>query len=425
MTKARPRRATTLVAALLPISLVALACGAGSATGEGDDDSGTAHTEFVTSSTSDGAEAPADRTSLEGVRLQLTPIAEIETPVAMAQRPSTNELYVADQSGLVLRITIDRSQAEPRYELEDRPVLDITDHTRKQGEQGLLGLAFSPDGSRLYLDYTDRDGDTHVDEYRMSGTGVDDDSRREILFVDQPFANHNGGQLAFGPDGFLYVAMGDGGGGGDPQKRAQNTDDLLGKILRIDPTTPSRGLAYGIPAGNPFATGGGAAEVWIYGVRNPWRFSFDQATSDLWVADVGQNRVEEVDWLPASTEGAGRGANLGWNVREGSEPFGDGQGAGDFVDPIFDYENGGDNCSVTGGYVYRGDAIPELQGAYLFGDYCAADIRGLLVREGQVLDERPLGVSVAANSLASFGQDADGEVYVLSTDGTVYKIEPA
>jgi glucose/arabinose dehydrogenase len=211
--------------------------------------------------------------------------------------------------------------------------------------------------------------------------------------------------------------MGDGGGAGDPQGRAQDTNDLLGKILRIDPTAPSGGRAYGIPAGNPFASGGGAPEVWLTGVRNPWRFGFDQASGDLWVADVGQNSIEEIDWLPASPEGAGRGANLGWNLREGTRPFGNGEGDGDFVDPIFEYENGGDNCSVTGGYVYRGDAIPGLEGAFLFGDYCAADIRGLLARDGEMLDERPMGVSVAANSLASFGQDAD--------DGTVYKIEPA
>jgi glucose/arabinose dehydrogenase len=310
--------------------------------------------------------------------------------------------------------------------LQSQPALDISDMTRAQGEQGLLGIAFSPDGSRMYIDYTDLDGDTHVVEYRMSGGGVDESSRRELLFVEQPFANHNGGQLAFGPDGFLYIALGDGGGQGDPQGRAQNTSDLLGKILRIDPSQPSGGRPYGIPAGNPFATGGGAPEIWIYGMRNPWRFSFDQATDDLWVADVGQNETEEIDLLPAAPEGAGRGANLGWNLREGDHEFRGGDEPEGLVDPIFTYPNGVDGtCSITGGYVYRGRAIPQLTGAYIFGDYCAAEIHGLLARDGQVVDERSLGVSVATRSLSSFGQDLDGEVYVLSTDGTVYKIEPA
>jgi glucose/arabinose dehydrogenase len=419
------RTRVALGAVLVVFAVLVSACGSNSERSDDTVDGDTAHTEIVSSSTSASVDASTEPDSLEGVSIQLTPIADIETPVAMAQRPASNDLYVADQSGLVYRITIDRSEGDVTYDLQEQPVLDISERTRKQGEQGLLGITFSPDGSRMYLDYTDREGDTHVDEYRMSGDRVDSSSRREILFVEQPFANHNGGQLAFGPDGFLYIAMGDGGGAGDPQQRAQDTNDLLGKILRIDPSTPSGGRAYGIPAGNPFAGGGGAPEVWIWGARNPWRFSFDTATGDLWVADVGQNSIEEVDWLPAAAEGAGRGANLGWNVREGSQPFGDGDRNGDFVDPIFEYENGGDNCSVTGGYVYRGDAIPQLRGAYLFGDYCAADIRGLVARDGEVLDERALGVSVAANSLASFGQDADGEVYVLSTDGTVYKIEPA
>ena len=219
--------------------------------------------------------------------------------------------------------------------------------------------------------------------------------------------------------------MGDGGGQGDPDQRGQNTNDLLGKILRIDPTQPSGDRAYGIPAGNPFATGGGAPEVWTYGLRNPWRFSFDQTTEDLWVADVGQNEIEEIDWLPAADDGAGRGANLGWSLKEGEEPFRDGDADVDLVDPVFEYSHDGGNCSVTGGYVYRGRAIPGLVGAYLFGDYCAADIRGLLLQDGAVIDQRELGVSVASRSLSSFGQDLQGEVYVLSTDGTVYLIEPA
>jgi glucose/arabinose dehydrogenase len=415
--RARGRLLAALVAV---VALAGAACSSGDDTTEAEGDQ-TAHTETPGTGT-------ASDTSLAAfgdVEVQLTPIAELRAPVAMAARPATNDLFVAEQGGRVRRITIDRSEEEPAYALQTEAALDITDQTQARGEQGLLGLAFTPDGSRIYVNYTDREGDTHVVEYRMSGDDIDADTRREILFVDQPFANHNGGQLAFGPDGFLYIGLGDGGGQGDPQQRGQNTDDLLGKILRVDPTQPSASQAYGIPAGNPFATGGGAPEVWLYGVRNPWRFSFDSATDDLWVADVGQNEVEEIDWLPAANEGAGRGANLGWNLKEGDEPFRGADTPDNLIDPVFHYTHEGQNCSVTGGYVYRGADVPGLRGVYLFGDYCTADIRGLLLQDGAVVDERELGVSVASNSLSSFGQDQTGEVYVLSTDGTVYKIDPA
>jgi glucose/arabinose dehydrogenase len=407
------------------VVLAAAACGSDSSD-EPADEGSPAHTEANTGSTGTTvATGTSVVASLDDVAIELTPIAEVRSPVAMAPRPATNDLFVAEQGGRVRRITIDRSEGEPTFDLQTEPALDISDETRAQGEQGLLGIAFSPDGDRVYLDYTDTAGDTRVVEYRMSGDEIDQDSRRELLFVEQPFANHNGGQLAFGPDGFLYIAMGDGGGSGDPQGRAQDTDDLLGKILRIDPTRPSGGRPYGIPAGNPFVNGGGAPEIWLYGVRNPWRFSFDVDTDDLWVADVGQNDTEEISWLPAAVEGAGRGANLGWNLREGAEPFRGAEGVPGLVDPVFEYANDGENCSVTGGYVYRGPSIPELEGVYLFGDYCASEVRGLLLREGQVADERNLDVSVAERSLSSFGQDLEGEVYVLSTEGTVYRIEPA
>jgi len=418
-------RSPIAIAALTCGSLLLAACGSDADDNAGDD-AGTAHTEAISAPTSTSSTGVPPIESLAGIEVELVPIAEVRSPVAMAPRPATNDLFIAEQAGRVRRVTIDRSEEEPAYDLDAQPALDISDDTRAQGEQGLLGIAFSPDGSRMYLDYTDIEGDTHIVEYRMSGDDVDADSRRELLFIEQPFANHNGGQLAFGPDGFLYIAMGDGGGQGDPQGRAQNTDDLLGKILRIDPAMPSGDKAYGIPAGNPFVTDGGEPEVWLYGVRNPWRFSFDQQSDDLWVADVGQNETEEIDWLPATNDGAGRGANLGWNLREGVDPFRDNEPVPGLIDPIFQYPNGVDGtCSVTGGYVYRGRAIPALTGAYIFGDYCASEIHGLLARDGELLDERSLGVSVAARTLSSFGQDLEGEVYVLSTDGTVYKIEPA
>ncbi|HEY5155157.1 MAG TPA: PQQ-dependent sugar dehydrogenase, partial [Acidimicrobiales bacterium] len=213
-------------------------------------------------------------------------------------------------------------------------------------------------------------------------------------------------------------------GSGDPDGNGQNTKVLLGKILRIDPGAADPDKPYGIPDGNPFASGqDGAPEVWLYGVRNPWRFSFDKASGDLWVGDVGQDEVEEIDRLP-STDGAdpGRAANLGWNLSEGSESFKGGVPAAGAIGPIFQYHHDNGNCAVIGGFVYRGAGIPALQGTYLFGDYCVGDVRGLLQRNGVKLDERSLGAIVPGNAMTSFGQDNDGELYVLSATGSVYRI---
>jgi glucose/arabinose dehydrogenase len=362
--------------------------------------------------------------SLDGVDIRLVPVAEMAEPVAMTARPGSDDLYVAQQDGLVRRVAVEHDDDTTTYRLDRRAVLDLRDVTQARGEQGLLGLAFSPEGDRLYVDYTDRAGATQVVEYTMDGPRADTNSARSLLEIAQPYTNHNGGQLATGPDGFLYVGMGDGGSSGDPERRAQDREELLGKILRIDPSRPDGERPYSVPDDNPFVDGGGAPEIWLLGVRNPWRFSFDPDTGDLWVSDVGQRTVEEVNWLPAAT-GAGRGANLGWDLREGSRPYRDGPTPDDLVYPIHEYTHDGEVCAITGGYVYRGRAIPELWGAYLFGDYCAAELRALLAVDGEVIDERPLDVSVAAGSLSSFGVDREGEVFVLSTEGTVFKIEPA
>ena len=210
------------------------------------------------------------------------------------------------------------------------------------GEQGLLGIAFSNDGNRLYAAFTGLDERQYLVEYRMSGGAADRRSRRDLLVIDDERPNHNGGMVAFGPDGYLYWAMGDGGGGGDPEDTGQDPSDLLGSILRIDPDVAPEErdlVAYSIPSGNPFAGGGGAPEVWAYGLRNPWRFSFDRATGDLWIGDVGQDQVEEIDFLPAdgSGHGAGRGANLGWSAMEGDERFEGRQPPDGAVAPIFTY----------------------------------------------------------------------------------------
>ncbi len=235
----------------------------------------------------------------------------------MAVRTGDDSLYVTEQSGRVRAIRDGRLAA--------RPVLDLTADTTAAGEQGLLGLAFAPDGAHLYVDYTDRSGDTHIDEFAMNGLVADPASRRNLLVVDQPQPNHNGGQLAFGPDGYLYIGLGDGGAADDegpghaPGGNGQSLETLLGKILRIDPT-PTASAPYTVPADNPFVgTSGAKPEIWAYGLRNPWRFSFDADTGDLWIGDVGQNEWEEVDHAPATNgRDAGRGDNFGWNRLEGT-----------------------------------------------------------------------------------------------------------
>jgi glucose/arabinose dehydrogenase len=298
-------------------------------------------------------------------------------------------------------------------------VLDVSGEIVAGGEQGLLGLAFSPDGRYLYVDFTDKAGDTHVTEFTMRGRQADARSERLVLKVDQPFPNHNGGQLAFGPDRRLYIALGDGGSAGDPMGNGQSLDTLLGKILRIDPR-PGGGQPYRIPDGNPFAGRAGARpEIWDYGLRNPWRFSFDPATGDLWIGDVGQGAWEEIDHEPA---GSG-GHNYGWNRLEGSHRFEGGRPDG-AVDPVIEYGHGnGGGCTVIGGSVYRGRKIPGLRGAYLYGDYCAGWVRAARWSGGRVTDQRDLGLNVP--SLSSFGVGPDGELYALSLSGPVYRLASA
>jgi hypothetical protein len=330
------------------------------------------------------------------------------------------------------------------YTLLPGAVLDLSALTTTDGERGLLGIAFSTDGRTLYVDHTATNGDIEVAAYTVEdassfsgGTGVrapqadtvikiDPASRRDLLTIShRENANHNGGQLVLGPDGYLYVGVGDGGGSGDVPGNAQNTDSLLGKILRIDPAGAALGTAYAIPADNPFVAGGGKPEIYLWGVRNPWRFSFDRGDGDLWIGDVGQGAVEEIDWLPASS-GAGRGYNLGWNWFEGDTRFTtDGTPPKGLVDPLHTYTHDNGRCSITGGYVYRGTAVPKLAdtgGTYVYGDYCTGEIRGLLSRKGIVLDDRALGADVKPGTLVSFGEDEQGELYALSADGTLYLV---
>ena len=413
------------------IGMVLAAClvGLGLA-GCGDDDGGASGVTTTERPATEGEPPASDSTTgaaaaespLDGIEITATPVAQVDSPTALVVRPGSQTMYVAERAGRVRPVTVAGAGADRTYQVGD-PVLDISDNVVADGERGLLDIVFSDDGGALYVHYSVApSGDARVAAYTMAGDEVDTGSYRELLAVEDPFPNHNGGEMEFGPDGYLYIALGDGGGGGDPEGNGQDTEALLGKILRIDPASPSGGQEYGIPSDNPFADGaGGRPEVWLYGVRNPWRFSFDRANGDLWIGDVGQNEWEEIDQLPAA-EGGGRGANLGWNEMEATHPFEGGSNPDGGVLPVFEYSHD-EGCSVTGGVVYRGSAIPGLGGAYLFGDYCQGDVRALRVRDGQVTEERTFDAHV--DQLVSFAEDADGEVYALSLLGGIYRFDAA
>ncbi len=338
------------------------------------------------------------------VRLALQEFATVEAPTALVSRPGDDALYVAERAGRVRPISADGAVGAP--------ILDISAVTATNSERGLLGIAWSPQGDRLYLSSSDTDGATRL-EVAVVADGVLQ-APTEILRVPQPASNHNGGNIAFGPDGYLYLGLGDGGGADDQFDQAQRPDTLLGSMLRLDVST---GDGYAIPADNPFADGqGGAPEVWAYGLRNPWRFSFDALDGQLWIADVGQNAVEEIDRI----DPAQAGLNLGWPRFEGDRPF-DGQAAdGPVVEPVWTYSHQR-GCSITGGFVYRGPSIPALQGAYLYTDFCNGELYALDVApDGTVRDDVAMGVSL--DSPVSFGQGPDLELYVLSITGPIHRI---
>ena len=341
-------------------------------------------------------------------RVDAVQIATLQQPLALASHPDDDDtLYVAQKTGQVVALRDD----------DPETILDLSGEVSDGFEQGLLGLAFSPDGSFLYLNLTDVEGDTRVLEYAFEDGRLDEGSRREVLFVDQPFSNHNGGNLAFGPDGFLYIGLGDGGSAGDPQGNAQDLGTPLGKMLRIDPR-PSEGRPYSVPEDNPFVQRRGARpEIWAYGLRNPWRYSFDRETGDLWIGDVGQSAAEEIDLQPAGSAG---GENYGWDRLEGDRPF-EGEAPEDAVAPIYAYgpEVG---ASVIGGYVYRGDRIPPLRGVYVWADFYNTSLMGLIARPGGAVLVEPLGPQIG--ELASLGEDNAGELYALSLSGPVYRLVP-
>ncbi|MGK2948326.1 MAG: PQQ-dependent sugar dehydrogenase [Acidimicrobiales bacterium] len=408
------------------LTVVTVACSSG-----GDDDAEGTTTTAPTSSTAPVEETTTTAALAEGtldtVNVSTLEVAELDEPIAMAVRPGSPDLYVAEKAGRIrlIKVTERDGTDQVTYQLQNTPLLDISDDVLDDGEQGFLGMVFSTDGRKIYVSYSNRgDGAGHVVEYELGdGASIDARSARELLVVEQPFANHNGGHLAIGPDGYLYVGLGDGGSGGDPAGNGQDPSTLLGSILRIDPEQPDlEGPPYAIPAGNPFDGEDGRAEIWLYGVRNPWRFSFDHSTGDLWVADVGQNAFEEINRLSADGGfDAGRGANLGWNEMEATHPFDGGENPDGAVLPIFEYGRD-DGCSVTGGYVYRGEEIPGLVGTYLYADLCVPGLRGLQLDSGTVIDTRTWDLPV--EQAYSFGQDDDGELYVLLGSGPVLKLIP-
>jgi glucose/arabinose dehydrogenase len=308
-------------------------------------------------------------------------------------------LYVVEQAGRI--VVVEKGRRRPT------PFLDIRSQVVSGGEQGLLSVAFHPNYAeerKIYVDFTDRNGDTRVVEYRVSGNRADPATARDILFVEQPYPNHNGGQLQFGPDGLLYVGMGDGGAGGDPHGYGQNLQSQLGKLLRTNVAAPDPRW-----------------EIAGYGLRNPWRFSFDRKTGDLWLADVGQWKWEEIDFRTRAQ--LGRTWNYGWNVYEGRERYGDDAltRSAPLVSPVAVYSHAL-GCSVTGGYVYRGAGVPSMRGRYVYGDYCSGRIWSLALAKGKAKVRVEPG---RIPELSSFGENERGELFATSLNGTLYRLRPS
>ena len=384
----RPR----LVGIALVLALVAAGCG-------GDDDSDEVAGTVATEDAGDGVGGPP----------RLRKLGDFEMPVFVAQPPGSSDLYVVEQTGRV-RLVRDG---------EVETALDIGDEVTASGEQGLLSIAFHPREKLVYAYYTDGDQDQRVVEFGLAEDGsFDEGSRRELLRMDDFASNHNGGLLLFGPDDHLYIGTGDGGGGGDPERNGQDLGSLLGKILRIDPT-PSGDRPYTIPGDNPFADRPGARpEIFAYGLRNPWRFSFDTDSGLMLIADVGQDSQEEVDIVPIEDAA---GANFGWSAFEGTERFNPDESAPGATPPAFTYGREG-GCSITGGYVVRDPELPALDGRYVYGDFCRGELRSFVPAPGRARGDRSLGLEVP--QLSSFAEDEQGHVYATSLAGPVFQLAP-
>ena len=423
----RRRRAIVAVAALAAIASVASACSAAT-----PGPTWTSPTAAPTS-TATSAPAPSLATAVAtaepsappfdatGITISLGRFATVPGgPLAItAPRDGSGRLFVAAQDGRAWVVERDGTT-------RSRPLLDIRGRITSGGERGLLGLAIHPGfpaDPRVFADYTDRNGNTVVSSFRLDASDPDrlDPSSEAVVFTaSQPFANHNGGALAFGPDGDLYISLGDGGSGGDPQGNGQRLDTPLGKILRIDVDHPAAGRRYAIPAGNPFAGDPlKRQEIWLYGLRNPWRMSFDRATGDLWIGDVGQGSREEVDVARA---GVG-GLNFGWNRMEGTRCYQPAQGCDrtGLTLPVVDYGHD-QGCVVIGGVVYRGTDDPILRGGYVYADYCSGQTWLL---DPAAASPVPAAAGNIGGGVAAFGEDEAGEVYVANLDGTISRLVAA
>lgn len=360
------------------------------------------------------APTPATSPDLEALQLRLEPVTDgFDQPLyAVSAGDGSGRLFVVEQPGRIY-IVRDGQRLE-------QPFLDIVDIVGSTAnEQGLLSIAFSPNytaDGQFFINYTNLDGDTVVARYQVSDNPdlADPTSAETVLMIDQPAGNHNGGLVVFGPDNYLYIGMGDGGQAGDPWGNAQNKDVLLGKLLRIDVLGAQ---PYAIPPDNPFVGQTDVRpEIWAWGLRNPWRFAFDQANGDLYIADVGQNRFEEINYQPAASTG---GENYGWDVMEGAACYeaNECDRAG-LVLPVVVYSRDA-GCSVTGGYVYRGSAFPQLDGIYFYGDYCSGQIWALQKNDGEWHNVLVLETDL---TLTSFGMDEAGELYLVGRDGGLYRL---
>lgn len=348
---------------------------------------------------------------------------DLEAPTAIVS-VGDGRLFIVEQAGRIRIVSSGKLAATP--------FLDITRKVGSGGERGLLGIAFHPEYARtgmFWVNYTDRNGDTVVSRFSVSGdpNRADANSERVLLHIEQPFPNHNGGQLAFGPpEGkdrkrYLYVGLGDGGAGGDPGNRAQDDEEVLGKLLRLEPSIDPRSAPphHAVPPDNPRAKAGGqAALMWAKGLRNPWRFSFDSQSGELWIADVGQNAWEEINRTPAGTPGL----NYGWRIMEGRHCYKPSKGCKTrgLTLPVYEYRNGGGRCAIVGGHVYRGARIAGLAGTYVYADYCSGEVFGLKALDGNYSSER---LFVAPGRILTFGEDETRELYV-GTDDKVYRIDP-
>jgi glucose/arabinose dehydrogenase len=336
---------------------------------------------------------------------------DFRRPLALTHA-NDERIFVVEQEGVIWILKNGERLTEPFLDLRQR----VND---RSSEQGLLGLAFHPDyisNGYFFVNYTGSNGETRISQFSRSEdpNRADVNTEKLLLTIDQPYGNHNGGSIIFGPDGNLYIGTGDGGSGGDPLGNGQNLETLLGKILRLDIDTAQ---PYAIPTDNPFVQGGGLPETWAYGLRNPWRITFDTVSGDLYIADVGQNQWEEINYQPASSFG---GENYGWNLREGAHTYTDGEA--DWEDPVAEYSHD-IGCSVTGGEVVRDPRMPAWAGLYLYGDYCSGRIWGLLRAEDGAWQSQLLYESNF--TISAFGQDSEGRIYLVDYHGGIYRLDPA